>query len=47
VNLGFEIGLLSLAAIVLADAVIETTHMVSRRRRSGVYAINRHLGDIK
>jgi hypothetical protein len=48
VNLGFEIGLLSFAAIILVDAMIEITHAVSRRRRSAVYAMNRHqVGGVK
>ncbi len=48
VNLGFEIGLLSFAAIILIDAMIEIRHAVSKSRRPAVYAMNRHqVGGVK
>jgi hypothetical protein len=48
VNVGFEIGLVSLLAIVFADAIIEIVRLFPKGRRSGIYAVNRHpMGDIK
>jgi hypothetical protein len=48
VNVGFEIGLVFLAAIVLADAIMEVTRLFPKRPRSGIFAGSaHHTGGIK